>query len=658
MNKTNIVLIPKTDNPETINQFRPIGLCNVSYKVVSKIIVYRIRPLLDNIISPFQSSFIHGRQTSDIICQEIIHTLKNSKSKTEGMIWKIDFDKAYDRISWDFLLDTLRYFNFNEELIALIMSCVTTVEASILWNGEPLNPFRPLRGLRQGDPLSPYLFVLCMERLSAKINQRVSLNQWVGIKASKEGPCLSHLFFADYILFFGVATLSQCDIMKDTLDCFCEESGQLVSAHKSKIFVSPNTPPSLGRNLSSICGFSLTKDLGMYLGVPLIHSKVSKRNYQYIIERLSKKLVGWKADSLNLMGRATLVKYVTSTIPYYTMLTTALPTSITNQIDKINRNFLWGDKANRRKVHLVNWSNVCKHKKCGGLGIRKVGLSNVALLSKLGWRISSENKPLWIQVLKKKYLKNHNLRNWPTNKKASHTWRSIIKVRDFTVSNIKWIVGDGNAISFWHDWWCGDTSLAENGYVAPLGEQVRVKEYINEDNTWNTQLISQALGDSNVSLVTNTLLPRRAEVKDVPCWVPNSKGTFSVKSAYEKLAGVSYTDTGWGWILKIKVPAKLQGFLWTCMHGKLLTNQHRKLRGLSDNDLCPLCGSVTEDLVHLFFDCPSSANIWSRLPHIQVLASGDIEDWRRWLKSNINQPGGIPGGLLNPVLNLVTLWNI
>lgn len=356
MNRTHICLIPKIDNPETINQFRPMGLCNVSYKVISKIIVNRIRPYLASIVSPFQSSFIPGRHTTDniIICQEIIHTLRNRKSKVGGMIWKIYFDKAYDRISWDFLLDTLRYFRMNEELIALIMNCVTNLDFSILWNGEALPPFTPERGLRQGDPLSPYLFVLCMERLSTIINQKVTNKKWVGIKASQEGLCFSHLFFADDILFFGKATSKQCEAMRETLNMLCDESGQLVSPHKSKIFVSPNVPTSLARDLSTLCGFALTKNLGMYLGVPCIHSKVSERHFQYIIERLNRKLAGWKSDSLNFMGRTTLVQSVTPTIPNYSMQTASLPSTIISQIDRINRNFLWGDKSNKKKIHLIN----------------------------------------------------------------------------------------------------------------------------------------------------------------------------------------------------------------------------------------------------------------------------------------------------------------
>lgn len=151
---------------------------------------------------PNQSSFVPGRSTTDniIISQEIIHTLKSKKGKVGGMILKIDLEKAYDNISWAFLNQTLDEFGFDKNLIDMIMCCVTTVSTAILWNGEPLKEFKPEKGLRQGDPLSPYLFVLCMERLSNMISVKVAKKTWKGIKPSRGGPCLTYLFFADDLM--------------------------------------------------------------------------------------------------------------------------------------------------------------------------------------------------------------------------------------------------------------------------------------------------------------------------------------------------------------------------------------------------------------------------------------------------------------------------
>ena len=217
-----ITLIPKVDNPETIKQFRPITLCNVSYKILTKVLVNRIRPLLGKLIGPFQSSFLPGRQTSDniIITQEILHSLDNRKIGKQGMIFKIDLEKAYDKISWDFLGKALFNINLNVKWVKLIMSCVSGGHTSVLWNGEPLPQITQRRGLRQGDPLSPYLFVICMEYLSGLILDRVEKKQWEGIKASPNGPTITHLFFADDLILFDNADKVNCATILEVLEEF------------------------------------------------------------------------------------------------------------------------------------------------------------------------------------------------------------------------------------------------------------------------------------------------------------------------------------------------------------------------------------------------------------------------------------------------------
>lgn len=222
LNSCFITLIPKVENPETITQFRPITLCNVSYKILTKVLVNRIRSLLGNLIGPFQSSFLPGRQTSDniIITQEIIHSLEKRKGKDGGMI-----EKAYDKISWDFLEKALYNINLNSRWIKLITSCVKGGNTAVLWNGEPLPSLNQKRGLRQGDPLSPYFFVICMEYLSGPILKKVETGEWLGIKASPNGPAISHLFFADDLMLFAKADSGSCATIMEVLNEFCCKSG-------------------------------------------------------------------------------------------------------------------------------------------------------------------------------------------------------------------------------------------------------------------------------------------------------------------------------------------------------------------------------------------------------------------------------------------------
>ena len=222
LNSMNIVLIPKTQGPESIGCYRPISLCNSVYKIVSKILVGRIRPFLDQLVSPCQAAFVPGRRGVDnaIVVQEIIHAMGRAKGKGGYTALKIDLEKAYDKLEWSFIRGMLIGYNFLDNLVKIIMSCISSVLASILFKGGSLDPFRPSRGIRQGDPLSPYIFILCMELLNQLIQEKCEAKVWCPIKASRSGPSFSHLFFVDDLVFFAKVNAENCNAIKEVLDTF------------------------------------------------------------------------------------------------------------------------------------------------------------------------------------------------------------------------------------------------------------------------------------------------------------------------------------------------------------------------------------------------------------------------------------------------------
>lgn len=185
-----------------------MALTNVLTKIISKVIANLLKPLLPKLIAPNQGAFIPGRQACDnfIIAQELIHSMKHKSGKKGTMVIKIDLEKAYDKVSWSCLKMIIKVVGFKLKLAELIMHTITSAQLSLIWNAEQLTPFRPTRGIRQGDPLASYLFLLCMEILGQLINKVVDEGRWKPVKASRGGPGVSHIFFADDLLLFGEAT--------------------------------------------------------------------------------------------------------------------------------------------------------------------------------------------------------------------------------------------------------------------------------------------------------------------------------------------------------------------------------------------------------------------------------------------------------------------
>ena len=456
LNKTLIVLIPKIQGPESIGNYRPISLCNSVYKIISKVIVNRLRPHLENIVSPFQTAFISGRRGTDnvIIMQELIHTIGRAKGRKGYMAIKIDLEKAYDRIEWSFIREMLVKFNFPSKLTDIIMSCVSLVSTSLLFNGGCLDSFRPSRGIKQRDPLSPYLFILCMEYFGHLIEDKCAAKAWISVKTSRSWPSFSHLFFADDLVLFAEANMENCIAINEALQEFCARSGQKVSEAKSRIFFSPNVDPDQRDLLSNMLGFNSTDNLCKYLGFPLKHAGARKHDFDFVLDRVKKKFAGWKANLLSMAGRLVLIQASSSTIPNYVMQQALLPNKILKGIDRVNRNFLWGSSDHARKMHWVNWDAITKPKKLGGLGLQSAKGRNSALLAKLNWRFHTKNDAPWVKVLKYKYCTSQRINSRNEAKlPSSPTWKGMKIGKDTFKKGLKWIPRHESNLNFWADCW-------------------------------------------------------------------------------------------------------------------------------------------------------------------------------------------------------------
>ena len=293
INHTFITLVPKVQSPERVTDFRPISLCNVIYKIVSKVIANRLKPLLNSIISEAKSAFIADRLITDniLIAFESLHHMKTTCTrKTSFMALKLDISKAYDRVEWLFLEKILLRMGFREDWVALIMECITTVSYSILVNGEPNGLIKPSRGLRQGDPISPYLFLFCAEGLNAILRKAALNGEIQGFSLSRNGPKITHLFFADDCLLFCRSTLEECEKIQELLSLYEAASGQMLNKNKTTLFFSRNTDEQMKEAIKSSLNVPAIQHYEKYLGLPSFVGRAKKQCFTHMKERIWAKM--------------------------------------------------------------------------------------------------------------------------------------------------------------------------------------------------------------------------------------------------------------------------------------------------------------------------------------------------------------------------------
>ena len=280
-----ISLIPKQDNAMKPDRFRPIALCNVVYKIISKVIANRLKPLLPTLVSREQTGYVEGRKILNNIIQahEVVHSLTSKRQA--GMIMQLDLEKAYDKLNWAYIRKVLLAHGFDHNWVRWVMALITTSSFSILVNGSPSKIFNPSRGLGRADPLSPFLFILMMEGLGRAIKSAKEEGKIQGLKLSGNGHALTHQQFVDDTMLQGIPMVMEVQAYKQILRDFAMAAGTEVSLSKSKIFFF-NTNIAIQRNISRILGFQRDMLPSKYLGVLLTNKPLSKIVWELVINKL------------------------------------------------------------------------------------------------------------------------------------------------------------------------------------------------------------------------------------------------------------------------------------------------------------------------------------------------------------------------------------
>jgi hypothetical protein len=442
LNATFLTLIPKEERVTNPKQFRPIALCNVIYKIITKVVANRLKPILTHIISKEQAGYVEGRQIMDnvILAHEVIHSLKSTK--TPGMLIKLDLSKDFDKASWQYLRAILDSFGFDQHWVNWILNLTSSAFFSILVNGVPSQPFSPSRGIRQGDPLSPFLFVLMAEGLGCYIKSTVTEGSLKGLPLHNIQPAPSHSQFVDDTLLMNSPTAREASKLNSILSDFTEASGMTLNLDKSKLYFF-NTPTAVQFHISRLLGIPKSSLPSNYLGIPLTGTAARSISWDNLLLSISNRLSNWTFRPLNIASRLVLLKSVLQALPTYLFTALAAPKQVIKAIRNLQRNFLWHGHQPNKKWALVGWDKICTPKSLGGLGLRDPGKLNQVMGAKIWWRWLKTPTAVWAQIWKQKYtpltpenqLIRHNARL-----QGSNIWNTAWQNHDLVQNHAFWEV--------------------------------------------------------------------------------------------------------------------------------------------------------------------------------------------------------------------------
>eukprot|EP00253_Pinus_taeda_P032878 PITA_32878 len=529
------------------------------------------------------------------------------------------------------------------------MECISYNWTAPLINGRPCNAFKSSRGLRQGCPLSPFLYIIMAETLSLHLENKQNLKEIIGVDIVQGTKGINHSLFADETLLIRGASSLMARRFKNILDLFLQASGGKLNNKKCMVYTS-NVPRYIAQRISMIMEILAQSNWShfTYLGLPLAKEAIKTEVWVKLVEKLRGKLQSWGVYWLNLAGRTILIKAILSALPIYQFATIITPASIHKHMELIIRSFLWkGGKQDTKKFSLVKWEKVTLPLEKGGLGIRIPRLANMAMGFKITWRILNEKGSWWTEVLKRKYLNGINsniLSETITDRQCTPVWKLIKKTLPLFKPSISKVLGNGRHISIWEDRIMGTEAREMSPKYRPLQQWMRSLSPPNGiSNLWDDLKLS-FIG----SAPTNRLLD------DKFVW-DTTGGSYTVKEGYKALQNSTASNnwhlykTAW----RTESLPKVKLFNWTLLHGKILTAENLRKKGIQGPSICCMCRGAEEISDHLFIDCPVARSCWKLIT--SPLNIGDLPN-----QISLLQKGwGKSFPYANKNMNLAKwMWNI
>eukprot|EP00253_Pinus_taeda_P020137 PITA_20137 len=547
------------------------------------------------------------------------------------MIMQLDFAKAYDKLNWIYIKKVLIAFEFDHNWVRWIMDLVTSSSFSILVNGSPSETFIPSRGLRQGDPHSPFLFILMMEGLGRSIKNAKEVGKVKGLQLSDNGQALTHQQFVDDTMLQGIPTVKEALAYKKILSDFAMASGMEVNLSKSKIFFF-NTNIAIQRNISRILGFQRDSLPSNYLGVPLTVKPLHKNIWETIINKLQERTRKWTMRSLNLAGRLVLTKAVLQAIPVFMLSAIPAPKGILLQMRNIQRDFLWVKGEEKKKWALVAWEKICKPKNHEGLGLDDLEILSKVLGAKLWWRWIKEPGAHWAIIWKEKYASS-----WLDN--------DCIRM-------------DDREALFWEDRWQQEPILLREDLEdlkaeTDTKELTKVKDFWDQNNSlgkWRNWRDFDLRNDSHLKDKAKRLMKMLEQRKilvsrghDQLRWGHYNEGTYNLKEAKLILLELDSHDPDriWQNLWKHQGWMKIKLFMWLVLPRKSMTWDNIRKRGILGPSRCQLCEAQEETMEHLLNNCIFTSRLWDTFASIFQRSNRNIgslfntlTNWRKNFSNN------------------------
>ncbi|KAG7534826.1 Reverse transcriptase domain [Arabidopsis thaliana x Arabidopsis arenosa] len=434
----------------------------------------------------------------------------------------------------------MKFLGFSEYWIRLVMECVKTVQYQVLINGTPYGEIKPTRGLRQGDPLSPYLFVICTEMLVRMLQKAEGEKQITGLKVARGAPSITHMLFADDSLFYCQEKDSEINQVVRIIEEYSLASGQRVNYQKSSIYFGKQIPLERREEVKQKLGISQEGGEGIYLGLPESFSGSKVATLSYLRDRLSQKVSGWQSNFLSPGGKEMLLKAVAMALPTYTMACFKLPTTICKQLVSVMADFWWRNKKDTKGMHWKSWEALSKPKAEGGLGFKDIEAFNLALLGKQLWRMLTHKDSLLAKVYKSRYFRHSDPLSAPLGSRPSFAWKSIHAAQELIKQGARAVVGNGENINIWkHQWIQSKPARSLNcvNHIPPglhhsVSQAITVKDLLEMNGReWRWELLNLMFSEDDRKRI-EAIRPGGSSTKDRYTWDYAKTGQYSVKSGY------------------------------------------------------------------------------------------------------------------------------